>query len=96
MHVLRLLSRAGAGVGAGVGVGEERSPGELQKELPLSIQIQLEAQMRAQHQPYQQYPHDQLMQMKEEHEECEVVQVNEQVDDAKDPEGWWVCYDSRL
>ncbi len=45
--------------------------------MALRRKIQLEEQMQAQHHPLQQYPHNQMMQMKEEDEEHQVVPVEE-------------------
>ena len=45
--------------------------------MALRRKIQLEEQMQAQHRPQQQYPHEQMMQMKEEDEEHHIVPVDE-------------------
>ena len=45
--------------------------------MALRRKIQLEEQMQAQHHPLQQYPHGQLMQMKEEEDDHHVVPIDE-------------------
>ena len=48
--------------------------------MALRRKIQLEEQMQAQHHPQHQYPHDRMMQMKEEDEEHHTVPVDEVAD----------------